>query len=624
MAFQRTQTDMFQDRKLTIQVIFILVALILMMRACELQVISDEYAKQAEITAVNKYTIYPSRGLILDRKGKLLINNNPVYDLNVTYNQINPAMDTAKFCQLLGIDKAYFKEALNKDFRRDYRYNKYKPFAFLTKISSETHARFQESMYEFPGFEVQLRNVRAYPYRNAAHVLGYMREVNQKEVNAEGSKYVPGDYIGVSGLEKEYEQALRGEKGQRFILKNNRGQNIGEYKEGDQDIRPKSGKDLISTLDIDLQTYAEQLLQNKVGAVVAIEPKTGEVLAMVSAPTYDPNSITINRNRGRAYNQLQNDSLKPLFNRALQAQYPPGSTYKTVMGLIGLQLGLVEAHTPIYCPGYYQYNNLRVGCRPHPATNTMNKAIQFSCNNYFCRVFRKVIDIKDFYEPEVGLDTLRHFVGKFGMGRTLGIDIPGEKSGNVPTVADYDKIYPKHKGGWKFSGIISLAIGQGEFQMSTLQMANMATVLANRGYYFPPHLVKGFRGENNTAVLEKFKKRETVDIDPEHFDSVVQGMIDVTTAGTGRSAAIPGIPVAGKTGTVQNRGKDHSTFIAFAPAENPQIAIAVYVENAGGGGRYAAPIAGLLMEKYLTGDINKQKKYREKQILEANLIDPNP
>lgn len=624
MAFQRTQTDLYQDRKLTIQVIFILVALVLLWRAFELQVISDEYAKQAEITAVNKYTIYPSRGLILDRKGKLLINNNPVYDLNVTYNQIDPDMDTTKFCSLLGITKEYFKEALNKDFRRDYRFNKYKPFAFLTKISSGTQARFQESMYEFPGFEVQLRNVRGYPYRNAAHVLGYMREVNQKEVRAKDSRYVPGDYLGISGLEKEYEKELRGEKGQRFVLKNNRGQNIGEYKAGEQDVPPVSGKDLVSTLDIELQTYAEQLMQNKVGAVVAIEPKTGEILAMISAPTYDPNLITINRSRGKEYNKLQNDSLKPLFNRALQAQYPPGSTYKTVMGLIGLQLGLIEANTPIYCPGYYQYNNLRVGCRSHPSSNNLGKAIQFSCNNYFCRVFRKVIDIEDFYQPEVGLDTLRHFVSKFGMGRKLGIDIPGEKPGNVPSVADYDEKYPKHKGGWKFSTIVSLAIGQGEFEMSTLQMANMSTVLANRGYYFPPHLVKGFNGENNAEVLAKFRKRETVDIDPEHFDSVIQGMIDVTTAGTGRRAAIDGITVAGKTGTVQNRGDDHSTFIAFAPVENPQIAIAVYVENAGGGGRYAAPIAGLLMEKYLTGKISEQKKYQEKQVLETNLIDKIP
>lgn len=624
MAFQRTQTDVFQDRKLTIQVIFCAVALVLLWRAFELQIISDEYAKQAAITAVNKYTIYPSRGLILDRNGKLLINNNPVYDLNVTYNQIDPKMDTAKFCRLLEIDKAYFEEALNKDFKSDYRYSKYKPFTFLTKISSQMHARFQESMYEFPGFDVQLRNVRGYPYRNAAHVLGYMREVNQKEVRTENTPYVPGDYLGISGLEKEYEDELRGEKGQRFILKNNRGQNIGEYKDGEQDVPPKSGKDLITTLDIDLQTYAEELMKNKVGAVVAIEPKTGEILAMSSAPNYDPNRITINRSRGQEYNKLQNDSLKPLFNRALQAVYPPGSTYKTVMGLIGLQLGVITDNQPMPCPGYYQYNNLRVGCRPHPYTSNLGKAIQYSCNNYFCKTFRSVIDIESFYKPEVGLDTLRHFVGKFGMGRKLGIDIPGEKSGNVPTVAYYDKVYPAHKGGWKFSGIISLAIGQGEFTMSTLQMANMATALGNRGYFFKPHLVKGFNGENSAETLAKFRERETVDISPEHFDAVIQGMIDVTTAGTGRAAAVPNITVAGKTGTVQNRGADHSTFIAFAPAENPQIAIAVYVENAGGGGRTAAPIAGLLMEKYLTKQISERSKYKETRILETNLIEKNP
>ena len=292
------------------------------------------------------------------------------------------------------------------------------------------------------------------------------------------------------------------------------------------------------------------------------------------------------------------------------------------MGLIGLQLGVIEANTPMSCPGFYQYNNLRVGCRSHPASTSLGKAIQFSCNNYFCRTFRSVMEIESFYAPEIGLDTLRHFVGKFGMGRKLGIDVPGEEAGNVPSVADYNKTYGK--GGWKFSAIVSLAIGQGEYQMTTLQMANMATVLANRGYYFIPHLVKGFREENDSEVLARFKKRETVDINPEHFDSVIQGMVDVTTAGTGRSAAIPGINVAGKTGTVQNAGTDHSTFIAFAPAENPQIAIAVYVENAGGGGRYAAPIAGLLMEKYLNGEINPQKQAQEKLVLETNLIDKNP
>jgi len=623
MAFQRKQNDGFSDRKRTIQWLFIAMTIVLLVRAFELQVVSDEYAKQAEITSVSKSTIYPSRGLILDRKGKLLINNNPVYDLNVTYSQINPKMDTAKFCRLLGITKEYFEEALNKDFRRDYRYSRFKPFTFLTKISSKTHARFQESLYEFPGFEIQLRNVRGYPFHNAAHVLGYIGEVNIEEVRAKESPYVPGDYIGISGLEREYELQLKGEKGQKSILKNNRGQNIGDYTVA-KDISPISGKDLVSTLDIDLQTYAEELMRNKVGAVVAIEPKTGEILLMVSAPTYDPNLITINRNRGREYKRLQQDSLKPLFNRALMAEYPPGSIFKPLMGLISLQMGVIGPNQAIPCPGYYSYNDLKLRCRPHPYTYNLGKAIQYSCNNYFCRTFRDVVDIESFYKPKVGFDTLRHFVNKFGMGRKLGIDFPGERKGFVPTTEYYDKIYPKHKGGWKSPTVISLSIGQGEFQMSTLQMANMTAILANRGYYFAPHLVRGFNGENNPEILTKFRERKTVDIDPEHFLPIIQGMIDVTTGGTGRGAAIQGITVAGKTGTVQNPGPDHSTFIAFAPAGNPQIAIAVYVENAGGGGRFAAPIAGLLMEKYLQGEISERKKNIEKQMINANLIVENP
>lgn len=624
MALQRIQGDLYKDRKITIQVIFILAILVLLMRAFYLQIVDDQYRQGAESTAVSKYTIYPARGLIYDRNGKLLINNNPAYDLNVTYQQIDPDMDTLKFCRLLGIDRDYFEKALDKNFAKDYRYSKYKPFTFLTKISPETYAEFQESMYEFPGFEVQVRNVRAYPYSNAAHVLGYMREVNPQEVQAEDSPYVPGDYKGTSGLENEYEDELRGEKGQRYVLKNNKGQNIGDYKNASQNKAPKSGKNLISSIDIDLQSYAELLMQNKIGAIVAIEPKTGEILSMVSSPTYDPNMITINRSRGKNYQKLQKDSLKPLFNRAIMAEYPPGSIYKPVMGLVGLQLGVINSNQSIPCPGYYAYNNFTLGCRQHPHTYNVGKAIEWSCNNYFCHTFRKVIDIESFHRPEVGLDTLRHFLSNFGMGRQLGIDFPGELIGNLPSVDDYNIIYPKDKGGWKFSAIISLAIGQGEFEMTTVQMANFAAIIANKGYYFKPHLVKGFEGEDNPALLAPYRERQEVGVDYQHFAPIIQGMENVTTLGTGRSASSPGIRVAGKTGTVQNAGADHSTFIAFAPVEDPKIAIAVYVENAGGGGRFAAPIAGLIIEKYLKGDISPQKKYFEKLMLDANLVGKAP
>lgn len=609
-----------ENRGLIIRIFFILAAAVLIGKAFQLQVLNPTYAERARATAVDRFTIYPERGLIFDRNHELLIENNIVYDLLVTYSQIDPDMDTLKFCQLLNITKEDFEARLDKDFR-DIRYDRKKPFVFMRSISSRVFTGFKESLYEFPGFVEQQRTVRGYPYPNAAHVLGFIREVNEEEIEAENSIYALGDYIGASGLEKQYETELGGTKGVRFVLKDNLGQMIGEYKGGVMDELPVAGNDLITGLDIDLQQYAEWLMQNKIGGIVAIEPSSGEVLAMVSSPTYDPNLLVINRHRGEAVSTLSADSTKPFFNRAVMAQYPPGSTFKAVVGLVGMQEEVMDAKKAVSCPGYYAYNGVTWGCRNHPHPAGVVKALQWSCNTYFFQAFRWIVDKVDFYRPHVGLDIFVNHLYKFGLGDTLGIDIPGEEKGSVPTSRFYDQMYPKNEGGWYSPTIISMGIGQGELLMTTVQMANVAAIIANKGTYYTPHLAKAFPNKNLT-IDPKFRTPRRVDIDSSYFLPVIVGMESVVAEGTGRAAFVDGLRIAGKTGTVQNpHGLDHSTFIAFAPADNPKIAIAVYVENAGGGGRYAAPIAGLLIEQYLNRTINANRKWLETNIQTANLID---
>ncbi len=619
--------EQFKDRQYTILLVIGIAAFILVARAFHLQILDNDFKIKADAVAMSKVTVYPARGLIFDRNGELLINNAPVYDLLVTYNQVKPDMDTAKFCALLGIDKASFEERLNKDFKRDVRFAKHKPFVFMNKITPEMYARLQESLYQFPGFFVLVRNVRSYPVKHAAHLLGYITEVTENDIKKSAGAYVMGDYIGASGLELSYENELRGVKGCRYVLKDNLGRDVGSFQNGKRDTIPQSGMDLISSIDIDLQAYVEELMQNKVGAVVAIEPETGEILAFASSPTYDPNLMVIDQNRGKAYMKLQNDSLKPLFNRAIMAEYPPGSTFKSLVGLIGMQEKVISPETGFSCPGYYVVGGSDVRkCRGHSHPSNVAIALQWSCNSYFFRTFREIVDKYGFYKSEQGLDTFVKHLSAFGLGRKMGVDFPGEKTGNVPTPAYYNKMYPKERGGWRSPTIISLGIGQGEMLLTTLQMANVAATIANEGHYFIPHFAKGFikNGEKLPAP-EKFRKRINTGITPFYFLSVKDGLRRVVEAGTASSANVYDIPMAGKTGTVQNpHGEDHSTFIGFAPVDKPKIAIAVYVENSGGGSKYAAPIASLVMEKYIRGEISEPRKWKEQQIREANLLDPRP
>ncbi|MEM9822077.1 MAG: penicillin-binding protein 2 [Bacteroidota bacterium] len=611
--------DNYRSRQKVVQIFFLVTTALLLGKAMQIQVLDTTYQEKAKATAIDKSILYPSRGLIYDRNGRLLVNNNAMYDLKATYKLIDTEMDTLKFCTLLDIDRATFEKNLNKDWR-SVRYSKSVPFVFMSKISSATCARLQESLYQFPGFSLQLRNVRAYPHQNAAHVLGYLSEVSQSQIEKSDGEYTRGDYIGATGLEAAYEKELRGGKGIKYMLKDNMGRDEGPYKGGQLDVAAVSGADLVTALDLELQAYGEQLLQNKTGSIVAIEPASGEVLAMVSTPTYDPNLLTINRNRGEAFNTLLQDSLKPFLDRSIMAEYPPGSIFKTVVGLAALQEDVLHLNQGFSCSGAYFYKSLARGCHQHSHPYNIEIALQHSCNTYFFHTIRRLVDKNGFYDPVPGLDTFVQYCYDFGLGKKLGIDLPNEADGNVPTTAYYDYLYPKAKGSWKSPTIMSIGIGQGEIQMTTLQMANLAAIIANGGYYYPPHIAKAFKG-GTFSIPERFTQKKEVPIDAAFYPAIVNGMERVVTSGTGMIAYHPEIPICGKTGTSQNpHGKDHSVFFAFAPKENPQIAIAVYVEHGIWGATYAAPIASLMIEKYLTREITERRKYLEARMLNANLV----
>lgn len=625
--------DQNKWRASVIRYSFFATALLLIGQLLYLQVIDRTFRGQAEWAGVSQQTVYPARGLIYDRDSQLLVVNNPMYDLMLTYNQFyrhakDGGFDTTKFCKLLGIDKAYFVENVNQDWPSG-RFSRSVPFVFLSKISARQFAAFQESLYEFPGFSVQLRNARGYPHHTSAHVLGYIGEVNQRQIEdsltADKEKiYSPGDYIGASGLERQYEYFLRGKKGLRQVLKDNLGREIGPYKGGDADIPPESGYDLFTTLDLELQAYGEELMQNKLGSIVAIEPSTGEILAMISAPTYDPSRLIIGQQRGKAFTDLLTDTLRPFLDRTVLAQYPPGSPFKTLVSLIGLQEGTLHPDRGVACFGGYFVGGAKTGCHGHASCRNVEQAIQYSCNTYFVTVFLELLN--QYHEkgsPKKGLDRINEYLVKFGLGSPLGIDFPFEESGHIPTTGYYDKKF-RNESYWRSVWIRSLSIGQGEYLMTNLQMANMAAAIANRGYWITPHLVEKLRDQHGRLIEPKqVKQRHETGINKEFYELVVNGMEKVVSGGTARASFIPDIPMCGKTGTAetnQGSGEDNSVFFAFAPMDNPKIAIAVYVENATWGGTYAAPIASLMIEKYIRGSILPQRKFLEDRMLNANLI----
>ena len=561
--------------------------------------VDDTYEKAADNNAIRKIIQIPFRGEVYDRKGKLIVYNTPVYDLYVTPRKA-VVKDTNRFCALFGVTKGYFDSTMHQA----RVYSRVKPSLFLKHLSKEDFARIQDALVDYPGFSISTTAFRTYQSKAFSNALGYVAEINPNSlVDQRDDYYRQGDYVGISGLEAFYEESLRGNRGVKYRMVNSNGVEKGEYKKGELDINPIAGQNLYTSIDIRLQEYADSLMMHKVGSVVAIEPSTGEVLTMVSAPSYDP-SLLAGRNFSKYYQKLALDPLKPLINRPPSAYYRPGSTFKLVQALVGMQLGSLT-------PGsVFTHAGAPVKCHSHNTShNDLHNAIQWSCNPYFYHAFRKILYDNtqgNTYERSAqGLQRWSDLVANFGFGRKLGVDLNNEKKGNLPNVDYYNKVY-KGENTWKFSNIYSLSIGEGELVVSPLKMANFAAILANKGWYIPPHLVKGVGDKK--AIDPFYKTPVSVGVDAKYFGVVHQGMLDAVVHGTvGADGRIPDIQMCGKTGTSQNqKGKDHSVFIAFAPKDNPKIAIAVFVENAGFGGFAAAPIASLIIERYLKGRVDRK------------------
>ena len=600
-----------ESRRIIIALIFIGVGVIFLIRLFYVQVLDDHYKLDADNNVLRTIVKYPSRGLIYDRTGELLVFNEAAYDLMFIPKQLPDEFDTTGFCELLEIPKEQFIQKVKK--AKDFSY--YKASIFEKEISALSYAKIQEQLFNYPGFYVQTRTLRTYPKKTAAHVLGYVGEVNPSTIE-KNDYYSSGDYIGISGIEKEYEEALRGKRGVEMQMVDVFNRSKGKFMGGAYDSTAVSGSNLQLTIDAKLQQYGEELMQNKKGSIVAIDPSTGEILALVTMPTYDPN-LLVGRARSKNYQALSLDSLNPLFNRALMAKYPPGSTFKSINALIGLQEEVLTPNTLYSCHHGYRSGNFRMGCHGHRSPVNLEFSIQTSCNSYYSNVFRSIID--NYPTAEEGYAVWRDYVTNFGLGEKTNIDLPNELTGFVPQPEYYDRYY--RKGSWSSLTIVSLAIGQGELGFTPMQMANMVSAIANRGYYITPHIAKQVNGLPITEIDTGIVRNET-GVAKEHFDKVVDAMYLVVQQGTGTSAKIDSIQVCGKTGTVQNpHGDDHSTFIAFAPKEDPKIAISVYVENGYWGSRWAAPIAGLMIEKYLSDTITRP--YIEKRMLEGDLIHVN-
>lgn len=598
------------NRKRVVAAIFVVVALIYWGRLFHLQILDDRYKIDAESNAIRNKVQYPGRGLIYDRNGEILVYNEAVYDLMIVPGQAKD-IDWAALAALLEITEEGAKER----YQKARAYSRHTYSVFERQISKEVYGKFQEYTYRFPGFYVQSRTLRRYPRPIAAHVLGDVGEVSEKEI-ADNPYYKMGDYIGKNGLEKYYEEQLRGHKGVKVIMVDVLNRDKGSYKDEQFDTAAISGEELYTTLDAVLQEYAEELMRGKRGSVVAIEPSTGEVLALVSAPTYDPN-LLVGRIRSNNYAKLLNDEQKPLFNRALMAFYPPGSIFKLPQALIGMQQKVISPNSGFAC------DKSLVGCHNHPDALSVAEGVKMSCNPYFYQVFRRIImqgkDPNRFVDSRLGLEKWDTMMRSFGFATRLGIDLTDVKAGLIPNAAYYDRYYGRNQ--WAFSTIYSLSIGQGEIGLIPLQMANLASIMANRGYYITPHLVRAVgadRAHPHTDTVPHYTA-----VDRKYFDPVVEGMYAAVHLpnGTARRAKIDSIAVCGKTGTSENpHGKDHSVFIGFAPKDKPQIAISVFLENSGFGGTWAAPLASLLIEKYLTGKVSR--KWLEDQVREFTVYTP--
>ena len=602
----------FFARKFVVQGIFIVLTAVLIARLFYIQVISDEYILSAENNVIRRLPIYPARGVILDRYEKILVQNEPVYDLMVIPREVK-AFDTLEFCKLIGIDKAGF----DKRFKKARTYSPYKASIFEKQLSVQIYGSFQEKLSNFSGFFVQNRTVRRYPDSIAAHFLGYIGEVNQKVIEKSKGFYNQGDYNGITGIEKSYEELLRGQRGVQNLMVDALNRPKGNYAEGKYDTIAVSGEHMISSLDKELQKFGEQLMHHKIGSIVAIEPSTGEILSFVSSPAYDPN-LMVGRQRGNNYMALLNDKYKPMFVRPIQAEYPPGSIFKVVNALVAQQFGLINENTYFFCPGGYRYGKKGfMGCTHVHGSINLKNSITESCNTYYGYAYSRMIDYAGM-RPVNAFKRWRKAVSAFGIGTALGIDLPGERNGLLPTDELYTKRFKNNQ--WGSAYTISLSIGQGELGITPLQMANVMAIVANRGFFYKPHLIKAIGSKK--VIKKEYLQKNNAGINSKYFNVVIDGMSAVVNqpSGTAWYSKIEDIEMCGKTGTVQNpHGKDHSVFVAFAPRDNPKIAIAVVVENAGFGATWSAPIASLMVEKYIKKTISRPQVYVDR-IIQANLL----
>ena len=605
-----------EKRKYIIGGFVIVIALIYIARLFTLQIVDSDYRRFAEGNAFLKKAQYPSRGLIYDREGRLMVYNQSAYDVMMIPREVKE-FDTLAFCQAIDITKEEFNERIKrmKYGRYNPGYSSYTPLLLLSQMSAEEYGRLQEVLYKFTGIYIQNRVIREYKYDIAGSLLGNIREVSSTDIQND-PYYKSGDYTGDLGIEKSYEKYLRGEKGLEILLRDSKGRIKGEYENGIYNEAPVSGKNLTLSIDAELQAYGEYLMQNKIGAIVAIEPSSGEVLALVSAPTYKPSTL-VGRERGKNYAKLVSNKYKPLYDRTIMGVYPPGSTFKPTQSLIFMQEGIISPSTTYPCYGGFISGGLKVGCHAHSSPIAMQPALATSCNAYFCYGLKSMLDNRQKYNRTDEAFTLwKDYMVSMGYGYKLGIDLPGEKRGFIPNSEYYDKYYSK--GRWRALTIISVAIGQGEVLATPLQIANLSATIANRGYYYTPHVVKQIQ---DYEIDSTYTQKHTTMIDSKYYEHIVSGMRMAVTDGTCRIGEIPGKEVCGKTGTAQNpHGRDHSAFMGFAPKDKPEIAIAVYVENAGFGATYAVPIGSLMMEKYLNDTIATDRKPLEERMANSNTI----
>lgn len=575
------------------------IVLIYIVRLFTLQLLSDDYKKNADSNAFLKKIEYPSRGVITDRHGKLMVYNQPAYDIMVVMNEAKDRIDTLELCEALGITKEDFITRMDniKDRNKNPGYSRFTQQLFMSQLCDKEFSVFQEKIFRFPGFYVQRRSIRQYMYPYAAHVLGDVGEVSEGDIE-DDDYYQLGDYIGKLGVEKSYEKQLRGEKGVQILLRDAHGRIQGKYQNGKYDKKPVPGKDLTLSIDLKLQALGERMLEGKIGAIVAIEPSTGEVLSMVSSPSYDPRMM-VGRLRGKNHTKLSRNVWKPLLNRAIMGQYPPGSTFKTTQALTYLSEGIISPGTTFPCHHGFSYRGLHVGCHGHASPLALTEALSTSCNGYFCwGLYYMIGNRRKYHTVQDAMNTWRDYMVSMGFGYKLGIDLPGEKRGLIPNADYYDRAY---KGSWNGLTIISISIGQGEVNLTPLQIANLGATIANRGYYYVPHVVRKVQGEPLDTL---YTRKHYTMAKRKAYNVVVAGMRSSAIKGTCKYLGHSNIVMCGKTGTAQNRGQDHSVFMGFAPMNNPKIALAVYVENGGFGADFAVPIARVLMEQYINGKLS--------------------